>query len=228
MKPCNWLFAIVIAWSLALSCSYSIAGDRQIAITIDDLPAGAANLMSAAEIGQMTARLLSPLREQKVPAVGFVNERKVFLKWGEVDDRIKALNMWLDAGFELGNHTYAHTSLNRAGLKDFEESVIQGELVTKLLLAQRKMTLRYFRHPYLDVGRDLQRAVRARRKALSRQFHRGCDAAAIARCRDKNLPCRDGDIRQAVRLCRHQSQSRPVRWALDLAAADRSLLVSDL
>jgi peptidoglycan/xylan/chitin deacetylase (PgdA/CDA1 family) len=28
--------------------------------------------------------------------------------------------------------------------------------VTRLLLAQHKMTLRYFRHPFLDTGRDLQ------------------------------------------------------------------------
>ena len=145
---------------LFVACSVLISGttpppDRQVAITIDDLPAGAANSMSAAAITEMTAKLLAILREQKIPAVGFVNERKLY-KWGEVDERIKALQMWLDAGFELGNHTFAHTSLNRAGLKEFEEAVIQGESVTTLLLAQRKMKLRYFRHPYLDTGRDLQ------------------------------------------------------------------------
>src|SRR3977135_2539247 len=129
--------------------------DRQIAITIDDLPAGAANSMSAAAITEMTAKLLGTLRQQQVPAVGFVNEGKLY-KWGEVDERIKALQMWLDAGFELGNHTFGHTSLNRASLKEFEDAVVQGESVTTLMLAQRKMKLRYFRHPYLDTGRDLQ------------------------------------------------------------------------
>jgi peptidoglycan/xylan/chitin deacetylase (PgdA/CDA1 family) len=99
--------------------------------------------------------LLATLRHQKIPAVGFVNERKLY-KWGEVDERIHALQMWLDSGFELGNHTFGHTSLNRAGLKEFEDAVVQGESVTTLLLAQRKMKLRYFRHPYLDTGRDLQ------------------------------------------------------------------------
>ena len=130
--------------------------ERAIAITIDDLPASAANFMTAAEITAMTTKLLATLKENKVPAVGFVNERKLFFRWNEVNERIAALNMWLDAGFELGNHTYAHTSLNRAGLKEFEESVIQGETVTRLLQAQHKMTMRYFRHPYLDTGRDLQ------------------------------------------------------------------------
>jgi peptidoglycan-N-acetylglucosamine deacetylase len=129
--------------------------DRQVAITIDDLPAGASNLMTGTEIIDMTTRLLRALQLQKIPVVGFVNEKKLY-KWGEVDERIKALQMWLDAGFELGNHTYSHASLNRVGLKEWEEEVIEGEPVLRLLLAPHKMTLRYFRHPYLDAGRDLE------------------------------------------------------------------------
>jgi peptidoglycan/xylan/chitin deacetylase (PgdA/CDA1 family) len=84
-----------------------------------------------------------------------VNEQKLY-KPGEVDQRIKTLSMWLDGGFELGNHTFSHTSLNKAGLREFEDDVIRGEPVTRMLLAQRNMKLRYFRHPYLDTGRDLQ------------------------------------------------------------------------
>lgn len=129
--------------------------ERQVAITIDDLPAGAAANMTGTSIVEMTAKLLAALREQKIPAVGFVNEKKLY-KLGEVDQRIKALQMWVEAGFELGNHTFGHTSLNKAGRRDFEDAVIQGEPVTALLLAQRKMKLRYFRHPYLDTGRDLE------------------------------------------------------------------------
>jgi peptidoglycan/xylan/chitin deacetylase (PgdA/CDA1 family) len=80
--------------------------DRQIAITIDDLPAGNAYSMSAADITQMTIKLLAALRQQKIPAVGFVNEKKLY-RLGEVDERIKSLDMWLDAGLELGNHTFS-------------------------------------------------------------------------------------------------------------------------
>jgi len=130
--------------------------DRQVCITIDDLPAAAANQMSGLEIVDMTTHLLGTLKQYKVPAVGFVNERKLYYKMNEVNDTIKALSLWLDNGFELGNHTFAHTSLNRAGLKEFEDAVIQGEPVLRLLLAQHGLKLRYFRHPYLDTGRDLQ------------------------------------------------------------------------
>ena len=108
--------ALFIAGRVLLSGT-TPSPNRQVAITIDDLPAGAANSMSAAAITEMTAKLLTVLREQKVPAVGFVNERKLY-KWSEVDERI--------------------------GLKQFEDAVVQGEPVTTLLLAQRKMKLRYF------------------------------------------------------------------------------------
>ncbi len=158
MKSGRRVLLVIVASFLAsgnLKSQMPATPGRQVAITIDDLPAGAANSMSAAAITEMTAKLLAALREEKIPVVGFVNEKKLY-KWGEVDERIKALQMWLDAGFELGNHTFAHTSLNRAGLKEFEDAVVQGEPVISLLLAQHNMKLRYFRHPYLDTGRDLQ------------------------------------------------------------------------
>jgi peptidoglycan/xylan/chitin deacetylase (PgdA/CDA1 family) len=144
--------------------------DRQVAITIDDLPAGAAQVMSAKEITDMTAQLVGTLKKQQVPVVGFVNESKLYARTGEVDARIASLNQWLDAGFELGNHTFAHTSLNKVALKDWEESVIRGETVTKLLLAQHNMKMRYFRHPYLDVGRDLETRRDAEAFLVSRGY----------------------------------------------------------
>jgi peptidoglycan-N-acetylglucosamine deacetylase len=167
--------AVFMLYVVALFCSLPAATqDRQIAITIDDLPAGNAQFMSASEITDMTSRLVSKLRVEKVPAVGFVNEKKLY-KGGEVDERIKALQMWLDAGLELGNHTFAHTSLNRAGLKAFEEDVIRGETVTSMLLAQHKMQLRFFRHPYLDTGRDLE----TRREAEAFLTARGYQIAPV-------------------------------------------------
>ena len=163
MKASLTFLCVVFAPFLACGAADSNAvalPDRQVAITIDDLPAGAANSMSVAAITEMTVKLLATLRQEKIPVVGFVNEGKLY-KFGEVDERIKALNLWLDAGFDLGNHTFGHTSLNKAGLKDFEESVVRGETVTKLLLAPHKKQLRYFRYPYLDTGRDLQTRMEA-------------------------------------------------------------------
>jgi peptidoglycan-N-acetylglucosamine deacetylase len=178
MKPVLAFLCIIFAFSIALGNASSrpdAPPDRQVAVTIDDLPAAAANSMSAASITEMTAKLLAALTQNKVPAVGFVNEKELYYHWGEVDERIKALNMWLDAGLELGNHTFSHTSLNLAGLQEFEDSVIQGETVTRLLLVQHNKKLRYFRYPYLDTGRDLQ----TRREAEAFLVARGYRIAPV-------------------------------------------------
>lgn len=172
----NRLIALVVsvlcgcAFSLPLVAQLPAAPQRTVAFTIDDLPAGAANSMSGSEILEMTKKLLATLQEQKVPAVGFVNEQKLY-KSGEVDERIKALSLWPENGFELGNHTFAHTSLNRVPLAAWEEEVVRGETVTRILLAQHKMKLRYLRHPYLDAGIDLQTRREAEAFLTSRGYH---------------------------------------------------------
>src|SRR5580692_2770980 len=178
MQICRTSFRAFIILFCALAGAVALraqpAVHREIAITIDDLPAADDLSMTGPEILDMTAKLLNTLREQKVPAVGFVNERKLY-RFGEVDNRIKALNLWLDNGFELGNHTFSHFSLNQVGLQRWEDDVVRGEVVTKLLLAQHKMKLRYLRHPYLETGRDLQ----TRREAEAFLVQRGYRIAPV-------------------------------------------------
>src|SRR5262252_8628441 len=99
---------------------------RSIAITVDDLPAVSSGYLSAQDVLTLTAKLVGILHDQKIPAVGFVNEVKLY-NTGEVDDRIRALNLWLENGLELGNHTFAHTSLNRVPLQTWQEDVVRGE-----------------------------------------------------------------------------------------------------
>jgi peptidoglycan-N-acetylglucosamine deacetylase len=129
---------------------------REICITVDDLPAASAQSMNGAEIVDMTAQLLATLTAQKIPAVGFVNESKLYIDLNDVQPRIHALSLWTDGGFELGNHTFSHMSLNNNTLAAWEEEVVRGETVTRALLAQHKMKERYFRHPFLDTGLDIE------------------------------------------------------------------------
>ena len=176
MKPHlrSYVVAVLLVFANLAASAQAAKTDRQVAITIDDLPAGMADRLPASEITAMTTRLLTTLRDQKIPVVGFVNERKLY-KPGETDERIKTLEMWLDYGFELGNHTFSHASLNQIELKDWEDEVVAGESVTRILLAQHKMRLRYFRHPYLDTGRD----PLTRRKAEEFLTQRGYRIAPV-------------------------------------------------
>ena len=164
----------VLLFSAILPLQAQTPPQRAVAVTIDDLPAGAANSMTGAEIKEMTAKLLGTLRDQKVPAVGFVNEQKLY-RLSEVDDRIAALNLWLENGFELGNHTYSHPSLNNVPIQNWEEEVVRGETVTRWLLAQHKMRLRYLRYPFLDEGRD----IKTRRDVQAFLSSRGYQVAPV-------------------------------------------------
>jgi peptidoglycan/xylan/chitin deacetylase (PgdA/CDA1 family) len=143
---------------VALAAVAAAPSGREVCVTFDDLPIGGVVPHDAASSRAITAKLLQAITAHHIPAVGFVNESK--LGGGENSDprtdRVDLLRMWLDAGLELGNHTYSHEDLNRTALPDFEKDVLRGEAVTRPLLAHRGMTLRFFRHPFLHTGRDLE------------------------------------------------------------------------
>ncbi len=125
---------------------------REIAVTFDDLPFGGRN-PGLERVRAANEAIVKVLRQEGVPAIGFVNEGKLFVP-GEVDERTALLERWLDAGAELGNHTFSHLSLQTTPLKAFQEDVIRGETVTRWLLEKRGRKLRYFRHPFLRTGPD--------------------------------------------------------------------------
>ena len=120
---------------------------REVAVTFDDLPA-AGDLETMTYI---TQKLLKSLSDYKIPAVGFVNERKLFVR-DEIDRRTALLQMWLDAGMELGNHTFSHILIDRNSLDAYKEDVIRGETVTGMLLRAKGLKLQYFRHTQLRTG----------------------------------------------------------------------------
>ncbi len=129
---------------------------RQMVLTFDDLPAQRAQSQPPARLVEITDGLLQVLTQKKIPAIGFVNENK--LESGdEVDPaRVRLLERWLDAGQELGNHSYSHPDIHRLPLADFQRDVLRGEAVTRPLVESRGGKLRYFRHPFLHTGRDLE------------------------------------------------------------------------
>lgn len=126
-----------------------------VAVTIDDLPVVSTrtDLKNRQEI---TNRLLAHIKKAKVPVIGFVNENKLYVNGSRDEKQIDLLRQWLDDGLELGNHTYSHRSLNQITLADYETDLLSGETITKALLAEHKMPIRYFRHPYLQTGRTMK------------------------------------------------------------------------
>jgi len=129
---------------------------REIAVTIDDLPTVSVlgNDLAAAE--RTTDGLVAALGRHRVPAIGFVNEGKLRTD-GRVDDRrVALLSRWIDAGLDLGNHTFSHLDLHRTMLAAYEQDVLSGEKVTRRLLLAAGKRIQFFRHPFLHTGRTLE------------------------------------------------------------------------
>lgn len=122
---------------------------RQVAITFDDLPATQGDLET---MRYVTTNLLRHIRANHVPAIGFVNEHKLY-EAGELEaERTALLREWLEAGLDLGNHTFSHIAIDEVPFSAYREDVLRGETVTKTLLAERGRKLRYFRHTQLRTG----------------------------------------------------------------------------
>jgi peptidoglycan/xylan/chitin deacetylase (PgdA/CDA1 family) len=130
---------------------------REIAITIDDLPIAGVLPRSIESSRELTRKLLTAIAAHGVPAIGFVNENKLETSDGTVDpQRVQLLRQWLDRGLELGNHGYSHLDLHHVPIDAFEEDLLKGERVTRPLLVERRMPLRFFRHPFLHTGPSLE------------------------------------------------------------------------
>ena len=153
-----WCAASLFAWQRGAARrpgqSPATAIRREVAVTFDDLPLNGPEIRLDT-LKSMTDRLTASIQKNHVPVVGFVNEQKIY-KLGEMDARTELLKMWLDRGGDLGNHTYSHFSLTETPLEKFEEDVVRGETVSRLLLAQRGMQLEYFRYPFLHTGPTLE------------------------------------------------------------------------
>lgn len=133
------------------------AQTRTMAVTIDDLPyarIGDAAYLSSAQAA--TAKILNTLRKHKVPAVGFVNERKLEPA-NEREARVALLRDWVKSGMTLGNHTYSHPDFNQRTVAQFQEEIEKGDVVTRELMKSRRPYQLYFRHPMTHTGDTLEK-----------------------------------------------------------------------
>lgn len=146
---------LILVFAILLAVVGAQAQQKTIAVTIDDLPVVSTrgDLKNRQEI---TRKLLGHIRKAKVPAIGFVNEGKLYRDGKQNEEQIALLRMWIDAGLELGNHTYSHRGLNRIELAEYQDDLLKGEKITKELLLSKRGEMRYFRHPFLQTGRTME------------------------------------------------------------------------
>ncbi|HYC97160.1 polysaccharide deacetylase family protein [Brevundimonas sp.] len=148
-------------FALAALCALSTpaqAQDRAVAVTFDDLPYQAADavLCDPAQAMALTEDFVGMLRPLETRAAAFVNEGKV------CEERRAGLlpallNVWLDAGLDLGNHTFCHLNIHRNTVETYLDDVDQGAPATRAVLEARGRALRFFRHPFLFTGETTEK-----------------------------------------------------------------------
>src|SRR5438270_4932628 len=139
-----------------LACSVAgIAQQREVAITIDDLPvaqtAPGTPEQKYQELLAINKALLETARKHHAPLIGFVNARGIDQS-AHPDGVMKALAGWTMDGNTLGNHTYSHADLNKLTPEQVEEEITKGQVPVDKLMQAAGMKAEYFRHPFLHAG----------------------------------------------------------------------------
>jgi peptidoglycan/xylan/chitin deacetylase (PgdA/CDA1 family) len=123
---------------------------RRVSITIDDGPV-VNEMTDLGNFQRITNGLIGSFQVEKVPVTMFLNERQLNVP-GQRDARAAVVEQWLNAGFELGNHTYSHLSASKVPVDQFQDDVIKGEVITRAILERRGLQLVWLRYPYLHAG----------------------------------------------------------------------------
>lgn len=119
--------------------------EREIAITIDDLPLVASKMDTPGNQKRATERfnsIIQTLIEYKVPATGFVIAGAI----GK--GQMAFIEQFRQAGFMVGNHTYSHYNLNGMSASKYIADISHADTILSQVLTEPK----YFRYPYLAEG----------------------------------------------------------------------------
>lgn len=149
---------IRITFCLLLIMSVSVTQTKQVCFTIDDLPVVSYGINDPMHQKVITDKLILSLNEYKIPAIGFVNERKLVSNGKLIQFQVNLLKKWVKSGLDLGNHSFSHLDYNSVTFKQFSNDILRGEVQTKIILKKNGKKLKYFRHPFLHVGNTKEKA----------------------------------------------------------------------
>lgn len=147
-----FVLSIMLFWGISSS-----GQNKQVCFSFDDLPVVGYGVDEAAQ-KDLTDKLILSLKKNNIPAIGFVNERKLYSRGSINPFQERLLKSWIDNGLDIGNHTYSHPDYNLVTFKNFSQDILKGETITRKLLKNKGMAIKYFRHPFLHVGNTKAKA----------------------------------------------------------------------
>lgn len=135
-----------------------LSGAHPVLVTVDDLPITAGRLHpDDAGREKVTRDLLAVLRKHDIKAIGFVTWRNVRDAAGE-----RLLDLWLNDGHELGNHSYTHPDYPRTETEAYVADMEKARATLAAFLEARGRRLRFFRFPFLREGDTAAKLARMR------------------------------------------------------------------
>ncbi len=152
--------AALVAAAFVCGAANATEPKLKVALTFDDLPLNG-TLPDGAKKSDFARDTVKVLKKHRIPpSYGFIVARAL-----ERDpDGALALQIWVNGGHPLANHTYTHLDLTKNSAEDFQREILRNEPVLELLMPEgAKHDWRWFRYPYLHEGDTLEkrRAVRA-------------------------------------------------------------------
>ena len=149
---------IAIFLALIFSATLILAQKKQVCFSFDDLPAVTYGVTDSSFQKNLMNKLVSSLKTYHIPAIGFVNESKLYNEDGIIPFKVGLLNSWINSGLELGNHTYSHPDYNKVSFEYFSQDILRNETITTEILKRKDKSTMYFRHPILHVGNSKSKA----------------------------------------------------------------------
>ena len=150
---------------LSAVASAEPATKLKVALTFDDLPVNGMTPQGK-KMSDFARDTITVLKKHRIPpSYGFINAVRLE---GDPDGAV-ALQIWVDGGHPLANHTYTHLDLTKNSAEDFQREIRRNEPALALLmpvngkLSRAGHDWRWFRYPYLHEGDTLEkrRAIRA-------------------------------------------------------------------
>ncbi len=120
-----------------------------MAITVDDLPGGGPEVGGYTH-ARIVREIIATLQAHHVKhAVGFV----VGSMLEGQPERRAALDAWVQAGYEVGNHTFSHDKIEELGLDGYMKDILANRELVDELAKRVGQHREFFRFPYLEEGR---------------------------------------------------------------------------
>jgi peptidoglycan/xylan/chitin deacetylase (PgdA/CDA1 family) len=136
-----------------------------VALTFDDLPAGGGLHVNETRVG-IVKRLINELHANHFKGVyGFVNGTGI----SDDPDLQQALQLWVAAGMNIGNHTFDHPALDDTSAENYIHDIAINE--PTLRQYDPAGDWHWFRYPYLEEGNTVEKRE-AVRNWLSKNGYR--------------------------------------------------------